>query len=73
MKVTTPAGRLQNLESQYDLIIVGGGIYGAALCWEAAHRGIKTLLVEKNDYSAGTSANSLKTIHGGLRSLKHST
>jgi len=64
------SNRLKSLDDHYELIIIGGGIYGAALCWEASHRGIKTLLVEKNDYASGTSANSLKTIHGGLRSLQ---
>jgi len=62
--------RLEKIDSDYQLVIVGGGIYGAALCWEAAHRGIKTLLVEQNDYACGASSNSLKTIHGGLRSLQ---
>ncbi len=62
--------RLEKIDSDYQLVIVGGGIYGAALCWEAAHRGIKTLLVEQNDYACGASSNSLKTIHGGLRALQ---
>ncbi len=62
--------RLEQIDNDYQLVIVGGGIYGAALCWEAAHRGIKTLLVEQNDYACGASSNSLKTIHGGLRALQ---
>ncbi len=62
--------RLEQIGDDYQLVIIGGGIYGAALCWEASHRGIKTLLIEKNDYASGTSSNSLKTIHGGLRSLQ---
>lgn len=62
--------RLKNIDDDYQLIIIGGGIYGAALCWEASHRGVKTLLVEKDDYACGASSNSLKTIHGGLRSLQ---
>ena len=56
--------------SDYDLIIIGGGIYGCALLWEASHRGLNALLLEKNDYGSGTSANSLKTIHGGIRYLQ---
>jgi glycerol-3-phosphate dehydrogenase len=52
------------------MLIIGGGIYGAALCWEASHRGIETLLIEQDDYASGASSNSLKTIHGGLRSLQ---
>ena len=55
----------------YDVLIVGGGIYGAALAWEAASRGLHVALVEKADFGAETSANSLKIIHGGLRYLQH--
>lgn len=62
--------RLKQIDSDYQLVIIGGGVYGAALCWEATHRGIKTLLVEQEDYACGASSNSLKTIHGGLRSLQ---
>lgn len=62
--------RLEQIDTDYQLVIIGGGVYGAALCWEAAHRGIKTLLVEQEDYACGASSNSLKTIHGGLRSLQ---
>jgi len=62
--------RLVQIKNDYQLVIIGGGIYGAALCWEATHRGINTLLIEKNDYACGASSNSLKTIHGGLRSLQ---
>jgi glycerol-3-phosphate dehydrogenase len=62
--------RLEQIDTDYQIIVIGGGIYGAALCWEAAHRGIKTVLVEKEDYACGASSNSLKTIHGGLRSLQ---
>jgi glycerol-3-phosphate dehydrogenase len=49
---------------------VGGGIYGACLAWEAVSRSLSVALVEKNDFCSGTSANSLKTIHGGLRYLQ---
>ena len=62
--------RLDQIDNDYQLVIIGGGIYGATLCWEAAHRGIKTLLVEQDDYACGASSNNLKTIHGGLRSLQ---
>jgi len=54
----------------YDLIIVGGGINGAAICWEAVSRGLKVALFEKSDFAAATSANSLKIIHGGFRYLQ---
>ncbi|MEE9422712.1 MAG: FAD-dependent oxidoreductase [Gammaproteobacteria bacterium] len=64
------SNRLAKIDADYQLVIIGGGIYGATLCWEAAHRGIKTLLVEQEDYACGASSNSLKTIHGGLRALQ---
>ncbi len=55
---------------KYDLIIIGGGITGAGIALESAARGYKTLLLEKSDFSAGTSSRSTKLIHGGLRYLK---
>jgi len=54
----------------YDIAVVGGGAYGAALAYEAATRGLKTFLAEKRDFGSGTSANSLKIVHGGLRYLQ---
>ena len=62
--------RSKNIKKEYDLIIVGGGIYGATLLWEATLRGLSAILVEKNDFCSATSANSLKIIHGGLRYLQ---
>jgi glycerol-3-phosphate dehydrogenase len=53
-----------------DLAVVGGGIYGAAVAWDAAQRGLSVTLVEREDFGAGASWNSLKTIHGGLRYLQ---
>lgn len=65
----------RNLEklahSSYDILIVGGGIYGSCMAWEAASRGLSVALVEKDDFGSATSANSLKIIHGGLRYLQH--
>src|SRR5262249_9036632 len=55
--------------SEHDLLIVGGGIYGVTAAWEAAQRGLKVALIEAEDFGAGVSWNSLKTIHGGLRHL----
>ncbi|MEQ8581639.1 MAG: glycerol-3-phosphate dehydrogenase/oxidase [Marinoscillum sp.] len=56
--------------TQYDLIIIGGGITGAGIALDAASRGLKTALFEKNDFASGTSSKSTKLIHGGLRYLK---
>lgn len=55
---------------EHDVVIVGGGIYGACLAWEAAQRGLRTGLIEARDFGCGTSWNSLKTIHGGIRHLQ---
>lgn len=57
--------------SSYDLLIIGGGINGAAIAREAALNGLKVLLVEKNDLASGTSSASTKLIHGGLRYLEY--
>ena len=58
-------------QQEFDLLVVGGGIYGATLAWDAVLRGLKVALIEKSDFASGTSANSLKIIHGGLRYLQH--
>jgi len=54
----------------WDVAVVGGGVYGAAVAWDAAQRGLRVALVEREDFGAGTSWNSLKTIHGGMRYLQ---
>ena len=53
----------------WDIIIIGGGITGAGILREAVRRGYKSLLIEKKDFSWGTSSRSSKMIHGGLRYL----
>jgi glycerol-3-phosphate dehydrogenase len=53
-----------------DLIVIGGGITGAGIALDATLRGLKVVLVEKNDFASGTSSRSTKLIHGGLRYLK---
>ena len=55
---------------KYDLTIIGGGVTGAGIALDAASRGMKVCLVEKNDFASGTSNKSTKLIHGGLRYLK---
>ncbi|MFT8321564.1 MAG: glycerol-3-phosphate dehydrogenase/oxidase [Bacillus sp. (in: firmicutes)] len=55
---------------KFDVLIIGGGITGAGIALDAATRGMKTALVEMQDFSAGTSSRSTKLVHGGLRYLK---
>jgi glycerol-3-phosphate dehydrogenase len=67
--------RLDNLdrlaEEAFDLLIIGGGITGVAIARDAAMRGIRTALVEKDDYGSGTSSRSSRLIHGGIRYLEY--
>lgn len=61
----------KKLEQQtWDVLVIGGGITGAGIALDAQSRGIKTALVEMQDFAAGTSSRSTKLIHGGLRYLK---
>lgn len=53
----------------YDVIVIGGGASGAGIAWDAASRGLSTLLVERDDFGQGTSSRSTKLIHGGVRYL----
>jgi len=55
----------------YDLAVIGGGVNGAGIARDAAGRGAKVLLLERGDLATGTSSNSTKLIHGGLRYLEH--
>ncbi len=56
--------------SQFDVLVIGGGITGAGIARDAAMRGLRTVLVEKGDLAAGTSSASSKLVHGGLRYLE---
>lgn len=58
-------------ERTFDLLVIGGGIYGAWTAYDAALRGLSVALIEKNDWASGTSSASSKLIHGGLRYLEH--
>lgn len=57
-------------ETEYDLVVIGGGITGGGIALDAASRGLKVALVEKGDFASGTSSKSTKLVHGGLRYLK---
>src|ERR671911_1688378 len=58
-------------EGTYDVLVVGGGITGAGVALDAASRGLRTALVERDDFASGTSSKSSKMVHGGLRYLQN--
>jgi glycerol-3-phosphate dehydrogenase len=58
-------------DAVFDLAVIGGGVNGAGIARDAAGRGAKVLLLERGDLAEGTSSNSTKLIHGGLRYLEH--
>lgn len=60
----------QLVSRQFDLLVIGGGITGCGIALDAALRGMRVALIEKNDFASGTSSRSTKLIHGGLRYLK---
>jgi len=61
----------QEADAPYDVFVVGGGINGCGIARDAAGRGYRVGLCEKNDLASGTSSWSTKLIHGGLRYLEH--
>jgi glycerol-3-phosphate dehydrogenase len=62
---------LTELEQKtFDIIIIGGGITGACLAWDAINRGLTVALIEKDDFGAATSSASSKLLHGGIRYLQ---
>ncbi|MGA4506953.1 glycerol-3-phosphate dehydrogenase/oxidase [Propionibacteriaceae bacterium G1746] len=62
--------RLEATRAGYDVVVVGGGVNGCGIAWDAALRGLRVLLVEKGDIGSGTSSWSSKMIHGGLKYLE---
>ena len=71
MSASSHSGPSASDTSNYDLIVIGGGINGAGIARDAAGRGLKVLLCEQNDLASATSSASTKLIHGGLRYLEH--
>jgi glycerol-3-phosphate dehydrogenase len=55
---------------RFDILVVGGGIHGALVAWDAVLRGLSVALIDRGDFGGATSQNSLKIIHGGLRYLQ---
>lgn len=56
---------------EYDVLVIGGGIFGLCTAYDAAQRGLSVALIEKGDFAHATSANSFKMVHGGIRYLQH--
>src|SRR6478735_7845314 len=54
----------------FDVLVVGGGVYGLTIAYDAAQRGLSVALIEREDFGSGASFNHLRTIHGGLRYLQ---
>ena len=54
----------------FDVLVVGGGIHGLTIAYDAAQRGLAVALIERDDFGSGASFNHLRTIHGGLRYLQ---
>jgi glycerol-3-phosphate dehydrogenase len=71
----SPAARTLALDAlrreAFDVLVVGGGITGAGIARDAAMRGLRVALVEREDFGAGTSSRSSRLVHGGLRYLEH--
>ncbi len=69
--ILTRAHALQNLSNEeFDVLVVGGGVTGLGVAVDAASRGLRVALLERHDFSSGTSSKSSKLIHGGLRYLQ---
>src|SRR4051794_33620695 len=58
-------------DERFDVLVIGGGITGAGVALDAASRGLRTALVERDDFASGTSSKSSKMVHGGLRYLQN--
>ena len=57
--------------TEFDLVVIGGGMFGAAAALDAAQRGLRMALVERADFGGATSSHSFKMVHGGIRYLQH--
>jgi glycerol-3-phosphate dehydrogenase len=64
-------GRKSFLGQKFDVVVIGGGITGVAIARECAQRRLRTLIVEKDDFGAGSTSRSTRIVHGGLHLLEH--
>src|SRR5258705_11578844 len=58
-------------DERFDVLVIGGGITGAGVALDAASRGLRAALIERDDFASGTSSKSSKLVHGGLRYLQN--
>ena len=63
-------GNKNNNNKDYDLLVIGGGATGSGIALDAATRGLKVAVIERDDFSSGTSSKSTKLVHGGVRYLE---
>lgn len=68
--VSKGEGHADNDDDAYDLLVIGGGATGTGIALDAVTRGLKVALVERDDFSSGTSSKSTKLVHGGVRYLE---
>ena len=70
LKRSSESSSSQNNDDEYDLLVIGGGATGTGIAVDAVTRGLKVALVERDDFSSGTSSKSTKLVHGGVRYLE---
>ncbi|NQV06893.1 FAD-dependent oxidoreductase, partial [bacterium] len=63
------ADHARRLDDNFDILVIGGGVVGAGVALDAASRGLRTALVDRDDFASGTSSRSTKLLHGGVRYL----
>ena len=67
----TRQARLDLLSARaFDVLVVGGGVYGLTIAYDCAQRGLSVALIDRGDFGSGASFNHLRTLHGGLRYLQ---
>jgi glycerol-3-phosphate dehydrogenase len=59
------------IDREFDVLVIGGGAFGAAAAWDASLRGLSVALIEQADFGSGASAECFKMVHGGIRYLQH--
>jgi glycerol-3-phosphate dehydrogenase len=71
MSLSRPAALSRLASEPFDLLVIGGGITGCGVARDAAMRGLRVALVERDDWASGTSSRSSRLVHGGVRYLEH--